>query len=121
MPESVSAPGDGESPRMPPGFWARPDMVRALAAWDVPAMLAAILGERRWTQLKLAGVLGFSQSWVSYVLHRQQALTMDQGREIARLFGAPVQSLAGPGSGRADRTGSEGARAESERGEAALG
>jgi hypothetical protein len=43
-------------------------------------------------------LLGYSQSWVSYVIRRQQILTLDQGRDIARRFGAPVQPLARAGS-----------------------
>jgi hypothetical protein len=115
MPDPVNLPRDNESLRMPSAFWARPDMVRALATWDVPAVLSAILDERRWTQHQLADVLGYSQSWVSNVLRRHQCLTLDQGREIALRFGAPLPPLTrmpgGPRSGLGGWTASSSAAA----------
>jgi len=43
-----------------------------------------------WKQKQLALAAGYSQSWVSNVLRRQQALTVDQVREISRQIGVPV-------------------------------
>ena len=37
--------------------------------------------------------MGYSQSWVSNVLRRRQALTVDQVREISRRIGVPVHLL----------------------------
>jgi len=48
---------------------------------------------RGWTQADLAEAVGYSQSWVSKVLRRRQALTLDQAREIARRLEIPVHLL----------------------------
>jgi len=48
---------------------------------------------RNWTQAELAEAVGYSQSWVSKVLRRKQALTLDQAREISRRLGIPVHLL----------------------------
>jgi transcriptional regulator with XRE-family HTH domain len=48
---------------------------------------------RNWTQAELAEAVGYSQSWVSKVLRRRQALTLDQAREISRRLGVPVHLL----------------------------
>jgi len=55
--------------------------------------LQEIRQRRNWTQAELAEAVGYSQSWVSKVLRRRQALTLDQAREIARRLGIPVHLL----------------------------
>jgi hypothetical protein len=42
---------------------------------------------------ELAAAVGYSQSWVSKVLRKRQALTLDQAREISRRLGIPVHLL----------------------------
>lgn len=79
---------------MPSEFWAQADIACALAGWDVPAVLAAIISRRHWSQYQLADVLGYSQSWVSNVMLATQSLTLDQARTILRQFGAPLHQIA---------------------------
>jgi transcriptional regulator with XRE-family HTH domain len=55
--------------------------------------LEEIRRARNWTQAELAQAVGYSQSWVSKVLRRRQALTLDQAREISRRLGIPVHLL----------------------------
>jgi transcriptional regulator with XRE-family HTH domain len=55
--------------------------------------LREIRQARNWTQAELAEAVGYSQSWVSKVLRRRQALTLDQAREISRRLGIPVHLL----------------------------
>jgi transcriptional regulator with XRE-family HTH domain len=74
-------------------FWNRAAVTRALAGWDVPGVLAAIISERNWSQHQLADVLGYSQSWVSNVMRGAQSLTVNQARTILLQFGAPLHQL----------------------------
>jgi len=78
---------------LPPEFWAAPAVAAALASCDFAALLQEIRRARNWTQAELAGAVGYSQSWVSKVLRRRQALTLDQAREISRRLGIPVHLL----------------------------
>jgi transcriptional regulator with XRE-family HTH domain len=87
---------------MPAEFWERPGVAQALIGWDIPAVLNAIMNERRWTQHQLAGVLGYSQSWVSNVMRGTQSLTLGQARSIARKFGVPFRKLTITSSGNAE-------------------
>jgi antitoxin component HigA of HigAB toxin-antitoxin module len=65
----------------------------ALASCDFATLLEEIRRAYGWTQKQLALAVGYSQSWVSNVLRRQQALTVDQVREISRRIGVPVHLL----------------------------
>ena len=65
----------------------------ALASCDFAALLEEIRRAHNWTQKQLASAVGYSQSWVSNVLRGQQALTVDQVREISRKLGVPVHPL----------------------------
>jgi WD40 repeat protein/transcriptional regulator with XRE-family HTH domain len=78
---------------MPLEFWERAEIAQALIDWDIPAVLAAIMNRRRWSQHQLADILGYSQSWVSNVMRRTQSLTLDQARTIVLHFGAPLHKL----------------------------
>src|SRR5512146_1941736 len=76
-----------------PEFWSSPAVAAALASCDFATLLEEIRRAHGWTQKQLALAAGYSQSWVSNVLRRQQALTVDQVREISRRIGVPVPLL----------------------------
>ncbi len=86
-------PRDRDPIHMPPEFWDRTEIGRALVSWDVPGVLAAVIRERHWSQHQLADVLGYSQSWVSNVMRGSQSLTLDQARAILVQFGAPLHKI----------------------------
>jgi transcriptional regulator with XRE-family HTH domain len=76
-----------------PAFWSSAPVASALARCDLPVLLEEVRKARGWTQAELAGVIGYSQSWVSKVLRGRQALTLEQAREIAARAGIPVHLL----------------------------
>jgi transcriptional regulator with XRE-family HTH domain len=78
---------------LPPEFWSSPAVAAALASCDFATLLEEIRRAHGWKQKQLALAAGYSQSWVSNVLRRQQALTVDQVREISRRIGVPVHLL----------------------------
>jgi transcriptional regulator with XRE-family HTH domain len=78
---------------LPPQFWSCPAVAAALAGCDFATLLEEIRRAHGWTQKQLAEAAGYSQSWVSNVLRRRQALTVDQVREISRRIGVPVHLL----------------------------
>lgn len=78
---------------LPPDFWSAPTVTAAMASCDFPTLLDEIRRTRGWTQRQLATAVGYSQSWVSNVLRRQQSLSIDQVREISHRIGIPVQLL----------------------------
>ena len=78
---------------LPPEFWSSPAVAAALASCDFATLLEEIRRAHGWKQKQLALAVGYSQSWVSNVLRRQQALTVDQVREISRRIGVPVHLL----------------------------
>jgi transcriptional regulator with XRE-family HTH domain len=82
-----------DSARMPADFWARDDVSRAVIESDIPDFLALVVRERQWTQRRLAKVVGYSQSWISNVMRRDQPLTVKQAREILLRFSAPLDRL----------------------------
>jgi DNA-binding XRE family transcriptional regulator len=84
---------DQAAGRLPAGFWSAPAVASALGSCDFATLLEEIRRAHGWTQAELAGVLGYSQSWVSKVLRGCQALTVDQAREISRRLGIPVHLL----------------------------
>lgn len=84
---------DQAAGRLPPEFWSSPVVAPALASCDAATLLEKIRRAHGWTQKQLASQVGYSQSWVSNVLRRQQALTVDQVREIAHRLGIPVHLL----------------------------
>jgi transcriptional regulator with XRE-family HTH domain len=57
-----------------------------------------------WSQRDLASVVDYSQTWVSNVLRRQQALTIDQVRDIANRLNVPLHLLRFDGRGGDDPT-----------------
>jgi transcriptional regulator with XRE-family HTH domain len=79
--------------RLTPEFWSSPAVAAALASCEFATLLEEIRRAHGWTQKELALAVGYSQSWVSNVLRRQQALTVDQVREISRRIGVPVHLL----------------------------
>jgi transcriptional regulator with XRE-family HTH domain len=85
--------GQMETRHLPPEFWSSPVVAAALASCDFAALLEEIRRAHGWTQKQLAVAVGYSQSWVSNVLRRQQALTVDQVRDISRRIGIPVHLL----------------------------
>jgi transcriptional regulator with XRE-family HTH domain len=85
--------GQTEIRHLPPEFWSSPAVAAALASCDFATLLEEIRRAHGWTQKQLALAAGYSQSWVSNVLRRQQALTVDQVREISRRIGVPVHLL----------------------------
>jgi len=89
---------------LPPELWSSPVVAAALASCDFAALLEEIRRARGWTQRQLASAVGYSQSWVSNVLRGQQALTVDQVREISRRLGVPVHLLRFSGQGGDDPT-----------------
>jgi transcriptional regulator with XRE-family HTH domain len=84
---------DQAAGRLPAEFWSAPAVARALASCDFATLLEEIRRAHGWKQAELAGMLGYSQSWVSKVLSRSHALTVDQAREISRRLGIPVYLL----------------------------
>jgi transcriptional regulator with XRE-family HTH domain len=78
---------------LPPEFWSSPAVAAALASCDFATLLEEIRRAHGWTQKQLALAVGYSQSWVSNVLRRQQALTVDQVRGISRRIGVPVHLI----------------------------
>jgi len=78
---------------LPPELWSTPVVAAALASCDFATLLEEIRRAHGWTQKQLASAVGYSQSWVSNVLRGQQALTVDQVREISRKLGVPVHLL----------------------------
>jgi transcriptional regulator with XRE-family HTH domain len=85
--------GQTKTRHLPPEFWSSPAVSAALAICDFATLLEEIRRAHGWTQKQLALAVGYSQSWVSNVLRRQQALTVDQVREISRRIGVPVHLL----------------------------
>jgi transcriptional regulator with XRE-family HTH domain len=85
--------GQTETRHLPPEFWSSPGVSAALASCDFATLLEEIRRAHGWTQTQLALAVGYSQSWVSNVLRRQQALTVDQVREISHRIGVPVHLL----------------------------
>jgi transcriptional regulator with XRE-family HTH domain len=85
--------GQTGTEHLPPEFWSSPAAAAALASCDFAALLEEIRRAQGWTQRQLALEVGYSQSWVSNVLREQQALTVDQVREISRRIGVPVHLL----------------------------
>jgi transcriptional regulator with XRE-family HTH domain len=96
--------GQTETRHLPPEFWSSPPVAAALASCDFATLLEEIRRAHGWTQKQLALAVGYSQSWVSNVLRRQQALTVDQVREISRRIGVPVHLLRFGGPGGDDPT-----------------
>jgi len=84
---------DQVSGHLPPEWWSAPVVAAALASCDFATLLEEIKRAHGWTQKQLASEVGYSQSWVSNVLRGQQALTVDQVREISRKLGVPVHLL----------------------------
>src|SRR6266581_1543057 len=78
---------------LPPELWSTPVVAAALASCDFATLLEEVRRAHGWTQKQLASAVGYSQSWVSNVLRGQQALTVDQIREISRRLGVPVHLL----------------------------
>jgi transcriptional regulator with XRE-family HTH domain len=85
--------GQVEIGHLPPEFWSGPAVAAALASCDFATLLEEIRRGHGWSQKQLALAVGYSQSWVSNVLRRQQALTVDQVREISHRIGIPVHLL----------------------------
>src|ERR1700737_2897162 len=79
--------------RLPPELWSTPVVAAALATCDFATLLEEIRQAHGWTQKQLALAVGYSQSWVSNVLRRQQALTVDQVRGISPRIRGPVHLL----------------------------
>jgi transcriptional regulator with XRE-family HTH domain len=59
----------------------------------LPVLLEEVRKAHGWTQAELAGVVGYSQSWVSKVLRGKHALTLEQARNLAARAGIPVHLL----------------------------
>jgi transcriptional regulator with XRE-family HTH domain len=78
---------------LPPEFWSAPAVAAALATCDFATLLEEVRRARGWTQRQLAQEAGYSQSWVSNVLRGEQALTVDQVREVSRRIGIPLHLL----------------------------
>ncbi|MFD0804137.1 helix-turn-helix domain-containing protein, partial [Streptomonospora algeriensis] len=78
---------------LPPDFWKRDGTAEALATCDLARILEQVRLARDWSQGELARAVGYSQSWVSRVVNRQQSLTVDQVREIAGRLGIPIHLL----------------------------
>ncbi len=85
-----------------PEFWSSPVIARALACCDLPVLLEEVRKAHGWTQADLAGVVGYSQSWVSKVLRGKHALTLEQARTLAARAGVPVHLLRLGDGGRED-------------------
>jgi transcriptional regulator with XRE-family HTH domain len=76
-----------------PEFWSSAVVAKALACCDMPVLLEEVRKAHGWTQAELAGVVGYSQSWVSKVLRGKHALTLEQARNLAVRAGIPVHLL----------------------------
>ena len=85
--------GQAETRHLPPEFWSSPAVAAALASCDFAILLEEIKRAHGWTQKQLALAVGYSQSWISNVLRRQQVLTVDQVREISHRIGVPVHLI----------------------------
>src|SRR5437764_3497453 len=85
-----------------PEFWSSAVIARALASWDLPVLVEEVRKARGWSQADLAGVVGYSQSWVSKVLRGKHALTLEQARNLAARAGIPVHLLRLGEEGRED-------------------
>ncbi|QBI54157.1 helix-turn-helix domain-containing protein [Streptomonospora litoralis] len=68
-------------------------MAEALATCDLARVLEQVRLVRGWSQGELARAVGYSQSWVSRVVNRQQSLTVDQVREVAGRLEIPIHLL----------------------------
>jgi transcriptional regulator with XRE-family HTH domain len=68
-------------------------LARALACCDLPVLLEEVRKAHGWTQADLAGVVGYSQSWVSKVLRGKHALTLEQARNLPVRAGIPIHLL----------------------------
>jgi transcriptional regulator with XRE-family HTH domain len=84
---------DQEERSLPPEFWSVPVVAAALATCDFATLLEEVKRAHGWTQKQLAVAVGYSQSWVSNVVRRQQPLTIDQVRELSRRIGVPVHLI----------------------------
>jgi transcriptional regulator with XRE-family HTH domain len=84
---------EGAQRPLPPQFWTAPAVVAALSCCDLAVLLEEVRRARGWTQRQLAQEAGYSQSWVSNVLRGQQALTVNQAREVSRRIGIPLHLL----------------------------
>ena len=84
---------EGAQRPLPPEFWSAPAVAAALSCCDVATLLEEVQRARGWTQRQLAQAAGYSQSWVSNVLRGQQALTVEQAREVSRRIGIPLHLL----------------------------
>jgi len=73
-----------------------------LACCDLPVLLEEVRKAHGWTQADLAGVVGYSQSWVSKVLRGRHALTLEQARNLAVRAGIPAHLLRLGEAGRED-------------------
>lgn len=89
---------------LPPEFWAAPTVAAALGTCDLPTLMEEIRRAHSWAQRDLAAVLGYSQAWISNVLRRRQALTVDQVRDIANRLNVPMHLLGFGGQGGDDPT-----------------
>src|SRR5215469_7007175 len=85
-----------------PEFWSSAVVARALACCDLPVLLEEVRKAHSWTQADLAGVVGYSQSWVSKVLRGKHALTLEQARNLAVRAGIPAHLLRLGEAGRED-------------------
>jgi hypothetical protein len=90
--------------RLAPEFWSSPVVASALASCDTATLLEEIRCAHGWSQKQLALAVGYSQSWVSNVLRRQQVLTVDQVREVSHRLGIPVHLLRFGDAGSDDQT-----------------
>src|ERR1017187_2665598 len=79
--------------RLSPEIWRAPAVAGRLAVCASPLLLEERRCARGWTQAELADEVGYSQSWVSKVMHGKQVLTIDQAREVSRRLGIPVHLL----------------------------
>jgi transcriptional regulator with XRE-family HTH domain len=70
----------------------------------MPTLMEEIRRAHGSVQRDLASVLGYSQAWTSNVLRRQQALTIDQVRDIANRLNIPMHLLGFGGQGGDDPT-----------------
>src|SRR5258708_8043292 len=94
----------GQAPTGPgPEFWSSAVVARALSCCDLPVLLEEGRKAHGWAQGELAGVVGYSQSWVSRVLRGKHALTLEQARNLAARAGIPVHLLRLGEDGREDQ------------------
>jgi transcriptional regulator with XRE-family HTH domain len=85
--------------QLPAEWWSGSVVAAALATCDFATLLEEIRRARGWSQKQLAQAVCYSQSWVSNVLRNQQALTVDQVREISCRLGIPTHLLRFNGQG----------------------